>query len=54
MQLLVRHFEKGGDQKKRMSGRNSRVPATDICLGAYFVPNQKRLCKVKYGFEGSI
>ena len=31
-----------------------QVPATDICLGDYYVSCQERLCKMKYGFEGSI
>ena len=26
----------------------------DICLRAYYVSDQKRLCKIKYGIGGSI
>ena len=45
----------GGGQKKNECLGGLRVPATDICLGgAYYVPSQKRIRKMKYGFEGSI
>ena len=29
---------------------SARVPATDICLGAYYVPCQARLWQYGYGF----
>ena len=47
------NFEKGGIRKKNEC-LGGQVPATYICLGDYYVPYQERLCKMKYGFEGSI
>ena len=38
----------GGGGGGRGTGR---VPATEFCLGGYYVSCQKRLCKIKYGFE---
>ena len=49
-------FWKGGDQKKKWElGVSEHALATDICLGgACYVFCLKGLCKMKYGFEGSV
>ena len=37
-----------------MSACGTRYSTKYICLGAYCVSCQERLCKIKYDFEGSI
>ena len=51
-QPSVPNFEKG--VIRWVPGWSWRVLDTDICLGAYYVSCQKRLYKMKYGFEGLI
>ena len=44
----------GGGQKKNECLGGLRVPARYLPGWAYYVPSQKRIRKMKYGFEGSI
>ena len=55
-QPSVPNFEKGVIRKKKWEpGVSEHVLATDICLGgACYVFCLKGLCKMKYGFEGSV
>ena len=48
-QASVPNFEKGGG-----GVRKKWVPGADFPGGAYYVPCQKRLYKMKYGFKGLI
>ena len=52
-QLSVPNFEKGGSKKVCFVGLIEFLQGM-FFWGAYYVTCQARLCKIKYGFEGSI
>ena len=56
VQPFVPNFEKEGDQKKSLclGSIKESLPQVFAWGGASYVSCQKRLCKMKYGFEGSI
>ena len=53
-QLSVPNFEKGRIRKNECLGDLKEFLQQIFALEAYYVPYQKRLCKVRYGFEGLI
>ena len=52
-QLSAQNFEKGESKKVCFVGRKEFLQQI-FSWGAYYIPCQARLCKIKYGFEGSI